>query len=60
MRKACSEFPNLDSGFVETIVDAQIEAMEKKGTYTLWCTIIAPEAYKNIKTEILFRLGGNL
>ena len=57
MRKACSEFPDLDSGFIETIVDAQVEIMDKKGSYTLWCTIIGPEVYKNIKTEIQIRLG---
>ena len=57
MRKASSEFPDLDAGFIETVVDAQIEVMEKKGSYTLWCTFIAPKVYGDVKKEIQIRLG---
>ena len=57
MQKTFSEFAYLDTKFIETIVDAQIQVMEKKGSYTLWCTIIAPEIYQVIKNEIQIRLG---
>lgn len=57
MRKACGEFPDLDTGFIETIVDAQVEVMDKKGSYTLWCTFIAPKVYDDVKKEIQIRLG---
>lgn len=60
MRKACSEFPDLDTGFIETIVDTQVEVMDKKGSYTLWCTFIAPKVYSEVKKEIQVRLGQDL
>lgn len=58
MRKVYSEFSDLDIGFIETIVDAHVNIMDKNGSYTLWCKVIEPELYKNIKTEIQIRLGG--
>lgn len=57
MRKTCSEFPDLDTGFIETIVDAQVQVMDKKGSYTLWCTFIAPKVCEDVKKEIQIRLG---
>ena len=60
MRKTCGEFPDLDTGFIETIVDAHVNMMDKSGSYTQWNTFIAPQVYKKIKTEIQIRLGGSL
>ena len=60
MRKVCNEYPELDTVFIETIVDGHVKMMDKNGSYTLWCKIIAPEIYKNIKTEIQIRLGEGL
>jgi hypothetical protein len=60
MQKTCSEYPDLDTTIIETIVDAQVEIMDKKGSYTLWCTFIAPKVYEEIKVEIQIRLGQDL